>query len=98
MNQGYIAPSPAAQLRRSLRAGELSLVGDWNTYYARGGLMRNVVWSSLLLSTLSLSSLSAQDAPQRKGFWIGFGLGAGVNLAQNLDDKSLWGGNGYIRL
>lgn len=60
--------------------------------------MRKVVWSGLLLTVLAVTSLRAQDAPQRKGFWIGFGVGPGVNLAQGLDDKSLWGGNGYIRL
>lgn len=60
--------------------------------------MRTVVWSALVLAALGTRSLSAQDAPQRKGFWIGFGLGPGVNLSQGLDDKSLWGGNGYLRL
>ncbi len=60
--------------------------------------MRATVWSSLLLTALSVSTISAQDAPQRKGFWLGFGVGAGVNLSQGLDDKSLWGGNGYLRL
>jgi hypothetical protein len=50
------------------------------------------------LAALAAGSLAAQDAPQRKGFWIGFGLGPGVNLSHGLDDKSLWGGNGYLRL
>lgn len=60
--------------------------------------MRRFVCSTLLLASLGTASLSAQDAPQRKGFWLGFGLGAGVNLAQGLDDKNLWGGSGYLRL
>lgn len=60
--------------------------------------MRKLTWSSLLLVVLGAASLSAQDAPKRKGFWLGFGLGPGVNLSKGLDDKSLWGGNGYIRL
>src|SRR5262245_57417900 len=55
-------------------------------------------WSGLALVGLTAGSLAAQDAPRRKGFWIGFGLGPGVNLAQNLDDKSVWGGSGYLRL
>lgn len=60
--------------------------------------MRTTSWSALVLVALTAGSLAAQDVPERKGFWIGFGLGAGVNLSQGLDDKSLWGGNGYIRL
>jgi hypothetical protein len=60
--------------------------------------MRRIVWSGLLLTLIGTSVLGAQDAPQRKGFWLGFGIGPGVNLAQGLDDQSLWGGNGYLRL
>lgn len=60
--------------------------------------MRRMLWSALVLLSLGPTALSAQDAPQRKGFWIGFGLGGGVNLSQGLDDKNLWGGNGYVRL
>ncbi len=52
----------------------------------------------LTLAAFAAGSVVAQDAPARKGFWIGFGLGPGVNLSQGLDDKSLWGGNGYLRL
>ncbi len=60
--------------------------------------MRRSVWSSLLLVVLTVAPLSAQNTPNRKGFWLGFGLGAGVNLAQGMDEKSLWGGSGYLRL
>jgi len=60
--------------------------------------MRRSAWLGLVLAALAAGSLAAQDGPQRKGFWIGFGLGPGVNLSQGLDDKSLWGGNGYVRL
>jgi hypothetical protein len=63
--------------------------------------MRSPLLTTLLLATTLAASASAQESRPsnvRKGFWIGFGLGGGVNLSQGLDDKSLWGGNGYIRL
>jgi outer membrane protein with beta-barrel domain len=63
--------------------------------------MRSPLLTTLLLATTLAASVSAQEARPsnvRKGFWIGFGLGGGVNLSQGLDNKSLWGGNGYIRL
>jgi hypothetical protein len=60
--------------------------------------MQRSVLPGLVLAALAAGSLAAQDAPQRKGFWIGFGLGPGLNLSHGLDDKSLWGGNGYLRL
>lgn len=60
--------------------------------------MRRPVLSGIIIAALTASIVGAQEAPRRKGFWIGFGLGPGVNLSQGLDDKSLWGGNGYVRL
>lgn len=40
----------------------------------------------------------AQEGPQRKGFWIGFGLGGGVNVSEGLDGGRLGGGAAYLRL
>jgi hypothetical protein len=60
--------------------------------------MHKWVLSGIVLVAIATRPLVGQDAPQRKGFWLGFGLGPGVNLSQGLDDKSLWGGNGYVRL
>jgi hypothetical protein len=60
--------------------------------------MRCSLLAGLLLTSLVTVPLAAQDERTHKGFWIGFGLGAGVNLPAGLDDKSLWGGNGYLRL
>lgn len=51
----------------------------------------------LLCLQLAAAPLAAQSH-QHKGFWLGFGLGPGVNLSDGLDGKSLWGGNGYVRL
>src|SRR5262249_8987724 len=88
---------PEGPAARRHRSDELSLVGEGDPNLG-GGRMRNTVWSSLLVGALTVSSLSAQDAPNRKAFWFGFGLGRGVNLAQTLEEKSLWGGSGYLRL
>lgn len=60
--------------------------------------MRAPLLTGVLLASLVAGSLAAQESNRRKGFWIGFGLGAGVNLSEGLDDKKLWGGNGYLRL
>jgi hypothetical protein len=60
--------------------------------------MHHWLWSGIILAAIATGPLVGQDAPQRRGFWLGFGLGPGVNLSHGLDDKSLWGGNGYIRL
>ncbi len=64
--------------------------------------MRTSLLTTMLLATLTAGSLAAQEEARpsnvRKGFWIGFGLGAGVNLSEGLDGKQLWGGNGYLRM
>ena len=45
--------------------------------------MRTSLLTAMLLATLTVGSLSAQEEARpsnvRKGFWLGFGLGAGVN-------------------
>ena len=64
--------------------------------------MRTSLLTAMLLATLTVGSLSAQEEARpsnvRKGFWLGFGLGAGVNLSEGLDGDKLWGGNGYLRM
>jgi hypothetical protein len=48
---------------------------------------------------LVLSSWAgAQDKHVHQGFWIGFGIGGGVNLSDALDNDQLVGGSGYLRL
>lgn len=40
----------------------------------------------------------AQDRHEHKGFWIGFGLGGGVNVSEGLDSERLVGGAAYLRM
>jgi hypothetical protein len=54
--------------------------------------------SGVLFAAFLGGSLAAQQSGPRKGFWIGFGLGPGINLSEGLDNKRLWGGNGYLRI
>jgi outer membrane protein with beta-barrel domain len=60
--------------------------------------MRGSIVSGLAAGLLLAAPLSAQGRNEHKGFWIGFGLGGGVNLSQGLDNDRLWGGAGYLRL
>lgn len=41
---------------------------------------------------------AAQDEERRRGFWIGFGLGAGWNTSEGLDNDRPIGGAAYLRL
>lgn len=52
----------------------------------------------LMLGLFAASTANAQGRHRHDGFWIGFGLGAGVNTAQNLDDGRRGGGAAYVRL
>jgi hypothetical protein len=46
-----------------------------------------------------LSGLTtAQHRQMHEGFWIGFGLGVGMNLTDQPDDDPLIGGSGYFRV
>lgn len=40
----------------------------------------------------------AQDGHPHQGFWIGFGVGGGVNASKGLDGEALGGGAAYLRL
>jgi hypothetical protein len=60
--------------------------------------MLRSVMTGIILGTLVAGSLHAQEKHRRQGFWLGFGLGPGVNLSENLDGEKLWGGNGYLRM
>lgn len=40
----------------------------------------------------------AQSRHRHEGFWIGFGIGGGVNTAENLDDARRGGGAAYLRM
>ena len=51
---------------------------------------------AVLCVGLAASPLAAQH--EHRGFWIGFGLGAGVNLTTTLDNESPAGVTGYLRL
>ena len=43
-------------------------------------------------------SFAQSTGHEHKGFWIGFGLGGGVNMSEGLDGQRLGGGAGYLRL
>jgi hypothetical protein len=59
--------------------------------------MRTLLLMALLLG--GAASLEAQgDWVERKGFWIGFGLGGGPNLSTGFDGESMWGYGGYLKL
>lgn len=75
-----------------------TVIGGSLTRCPLRGLVPKTTMSGVLLATLMVGSLAAQEAGQRKGFWIGFGVGPGINLSQGLDDQRLWGGNGYLRM
>jgi hypothetical protein len=57
-----------------------------------------------LVAALALAGASGVASGQRaawqehRGFWIGFGLGGGVNLSDGFDGDRLGGGTGYVRL
>lgn len=57
-----------------------------------------------VMATLGIAvaagAASAQSASwqEHRGFWIGFGVGGGVNLNEGFDGDRLGGGTGYVRL
>lgn len=56
---------------------------------------------SVLIAVLAVSVTSAGHAQRRhrhQGFWIGFGIGGGVNTAPDVADDKRGGGAGYLRL
>jgi len=55
--------------------------------------------TTLCALLLSAGAVQAQDEGHvHKGFWIGFGLGGGINASSGLDGESKWGGAGYLRM
>ena len=53
---------------------------------------------ALTLAAGVAAAQGSSGAHEHKGFWIGFGLGGGVNLSEGLDGDRLGGGSGYLRL
>lgn len=51
-----------------------------------------------ILVVCSTTQGQAQTRHRHDGFWIGFGIGGGVNTAANLDDSQRGGGAAYLRL
>ncbi|HET8712808.1 MAG TPA: hypothetical protein VFM23_03905 [Gemmatimonadales bacterium] len=53
-----------------------------------------------MAATLATGTAAGQSprTQEHRGFWIGFGVGGGVNLNEGLDGERLGGGSGYIRL
>jgi hypothetical protein len=45
-----------------------------------------------------VSAAQGTGGHEHRGFWIGFGVGGGVNLSEGLDGERLGGGSGYLRL
>ena len=60
---------------------------------------RNYVTSCLGLVALLVSSapLDAQEEVRRRGFWVSFGIGAGVNTADVAPTERRGGLGGYVR-
>lgn len=59
------------------------------------------VWVLIMVAlglTLTLHGAWAQNDVRREGFWIGFGLGAGWNTSEGLDNDRRIGGAAYLRL
>lgn len=52
----------------------------------------------LCLGALPALGSAQSPAQPHKGFWIGFGLGGGVNLSKGLDNERLASGSLYVRL
>jgi hypothetical protein len=55
----------------------------------------------MMLSVLTVAvahTAQGQQEVRRRGFWIGFGLGAGWNTSEGLDADRRVGGAGYIHL
>jgi hypothetical protein len=54
----------------------------------------------MVLCLGALPGLASAQAPAQphKGFWVGFGLGGGVNLSRGLDNERLASGSLYVRL
>jgi hypothetical protein len=53
---------------------------------------------TVLLLLCAASEGEAQERRRHEGFWIGFGLGGGVNTSANVEDDKRGGGALYIRL
>lgn len=59
------------------------------------------VLGAVVALTMAAGSAPAQERTgghQHRGFWIGFGLGGGINAGEGLDGEKLGGGAGYLRL
>lgn len=52
----------------------------------------------LIITAAVLAAALPASAQEHDGFWIGFGIGGGVNVAKGLDGEQLGGGGGYFRL
>jgi len=62
-------------------------------------MMRLRILGAAALLALTVGSTGrAQSRQRHEGFWIGFGIGGGVNTAENLDDARRGGGAAYVRL
>lgn len=61
---------------------------------SRTGLMTVMA----LILAPALSAAQGSPAHEHRGFWIGFGLGGGVNYSDGLDGERLNGGSGYLRM
>lgn len=62
--------------------------------------MRGVMLGVLGALLLAVPAAAQQDAEEsrRQGFWLGFGIGGGVNLTETLDGESKGGFTGLFRL
>lgn len=63
----------------------------------RGSLARAVALSCLAV-VFTAATADAQRVPERRGFWIGFGFGAGAAYGDSFLDDGKLGGVGYLRM
>ena len=58
---------------------------------------RLVALAAILL-LVGVSAANAQNQQRHQGFWIGFGVGGGVNTSEGVDEARRGGGAAYLRL
>lgn len=61
-------------------------------------LSARTLMTTLAFSLIAVCSAAQDTGHRHRGFWIGFGLGGGINMSDGLDGERLGGGAGYLRL
>ena len=58
----------------------------------------SAIIAAALLFAAGSASAQGTRVQEHRGFWIGFGVGGGINTNEGLDGEKLNGGAGYLRL